>query len=65
MLVVDYLLMYKILVSVSLHLSSTVVSYNMTVLVGQSGDSGPQGPDGTYKTIMLVLFFYTVTICTW
>ena len=54
MLVVDYLLVYKILVSVSLHLSSTVVSYNMTVLVGQSGDSGPpgllgpQGPDGTY-----------------
>ena len=56
MLVVDYLLVCKILMNVNLHLSSTVVSYNMIVLIGDSGPPGPPGTYGTYKT-KLVLFF--------
>ena len=59
MLVVDYLLVCKTLMSVNLHWSSTVVTYNMTVLIGQSGDSGPpghQGPQGSDGTKLLSLY---------
>ena len=59
MLVVDYLLVCKILMSVNLHLSSTIISYNMTVLIGQSGDPGPpglQGPQGSDGMKLLSLY---------